>query len=113
MTHDCQLFVYGTLRNSDLVHALTARRFAGEAAVLLDFEKIEPAGGYPYALPRHGASVDGLLLRGLDEASLTALDAYEEEGRLYRREQVVVRLPAGHTVSCFTYVGIAAAHAPA
>lgn len=105
------LFVYGTLRDGDLVHSLTGRRFASEAAVLPDFARIEPAGGYPYVLPRRGARVDGILLRDIDEPSLAALDEYEEEGRLYRRERVVVRRADGQTSSCFTYVGIAGGHA--
>ena len=87
------------------VFALTKKRFAREPAVLLGFERIQPERGYPYIMRRANAHVVGLLLRGVDANSLTLLDVYEDEGRLYRREQVLVRI-GDRECRCFTYVGI-------
>ncbi len=107
------LFVYGTLRDLSLVRSLTGRAFASEPAVLPDFERVEPPGAYPFVVARLGHQVDGRLLCDLDAAALAALDAYEDEGRLYRREQVSVRLADGRMRECFTYVGLAVAPRPA
>lgn len=99
-----QLFVYGTLMDEELVYALTRKRFPRCQAELPDFARVVPPDGYPYILPRTGARVQGLLLCGVDPASLAALDRYEDEGVLYhrRRVQVVVR---GRFLPCETYVG--------
>lgn len=99
------LFVYGTLRDAELVLRLTGRRFATRPAVLEGYEKFDPRGGYPWIAPRPGAQVEGIVLCDVDDASLARLDAYEEEGRLYRREEVVVRHRDGSPRRCHTYVG--------
>ena len=91
------------------MRSLTGKRFAATPAVLHDFERIQPAGGYPYIVRRDGARVDGLLLRDIDAGSLARLDEYEDEGRLYRREQVIVTVGQG-IHACFTYVGLSFAH---
>jgi gamma-glutamylcyclotransferase (GGCT)/AIG2-like uncharacterized protein YtfP len=102
------LFVYGTLMDDDLVARLIGRRLRKEAAALPGYRKLAPAGNYPYIVSDAAASVTGFLLRGLDAAALAALDRYEDEGRLYRRTQVVVTV-AGTPRPAMTYVGIPAA----
>jgi gamma-glutamylcyclotransferase (GGCT)/AIG2-like uncharacterized protein YtfP len=98
------LFVYGTLMDEELVYSLTRRRFRRNDAELPGFARFAPPAGYPYILPRAGARVRGILLSGIDPASLAALDRYEDEGTLYRRRRVqaIVR---GRPVPCDTYVG--------
>jgi len=108
------LFVYGTLMDEEQVFAVTGHRFPARAARLEGHERIAPHGGYPYVVPAPGSHVDGLLLEGIDAASLRALDRYEDEGRLYLRRPVEVSVGDAR-VACETYVGagIRAAHAPA
>lgn len=98
------LFVYGTLMDDKLVFELTGKRFARVAAVLRDFEKIQRGEEYPYIVPSVGPHVTGLVLRDVDAASLARLDEYEDEGQLYRREQVIVEIDSERR-SCQTYVG--------
>lgn len=111
------LFVYGTLMSATRLAAVTGRSFPARAAVLEGFERRQPAGlAHPYVVPHAGARVEGLLLEGLDEAALAALDRYEDEGGLYHRRGIEVRTD-GAPVQCDVYVGdeaalIRAARAP-
>jgi gamma-glutamylcyclotransferase (GGCT)/AIG2-like uncharacterized protein YtfP len=98
------LFVYGTLMDPQRVAALTGKHFARVEATLVGFERHASRFGYPYILPKPGATVHGLLLLDVDPVSLQRLDAYEAEGDLYRRRSVEV-LVAGAPVRAMTYVG--------
>jgi gamma-glutamylcyclotransferase (GGCT)/AIG2-like uncharacterized protein YtfP len=104
MTTEVALFVYGTLMDGKTVYALTGRHFPIQQAELPDFVRIIPQIGYPYILPRSGSVTPGLLLSGIDQASLAALDQYEDEGNLYHRCKVTVRVE-NRLVPCETYVG--------
>jgi gamma-glutamylcyclotransferase (GGCT)/AIG2-like uncharacterized protein YtfP len=84
------LFVYGTLMDDGVVAQLTGRRFAKTPARLEGYRRLTPPGGYPVIVPAAGASVDGLVLRGIDADALRVFDQYEDEGRLYRRLSVTV-----------------------
>jgi hypothetical protein len=53
--------------------------------------------------PARGAQVEGLLLDDVDDDALRALDAYEDEGRLYRRRAVSVSVD-GCPITCQAYV---------
>lgn len=98
------LFVYGTLTDDARVQAVVGHGLPRRPAVLDGFERVEQRGGYPYVVPRDGASVTGVLLDEVDDAALGRLDAYEDEGGLYvRREAVAVA--DGTRVSCHVYVG--------
>jgi gamma-glutamylcyclotransferase (GGCT)/AIG2-like uncharacterized protein YtfP len=103
------LFVYGTLTDPAVCEAVTGHRFPTRPARLRGYARLAPAGSYPYVVPRRGASVEGLLLDGVDAASLRALDAYEVEGRLYRRTAATAEAD-GTRVACEVYVAIAGAH---
>jgi hypothetical protein len=59
-------------------------------------------------VPDAAASVDGLLLDGIDDAALARLDAYEDEGTLYVRRSAVADV-GGRTIPCQVYVGAAIA----
>jgi gamma-glutamylcyclotransferase (GGCT)/AIG2-like uncharacterized protein YtfP len=86
------LFVYGTLRDAALVRRLTGRQFSVEAAVLAGYRRFEPPGSYPYITPEPHAEVHGDILRNVDADTLQVFDAYENEGRLYRRVDVWVTI---------------------
>ena len=86
------------------VERVTGRRFASRAATLRGWTRTIGAHGYPVIHPSPGGAVEGLVLEGLDADALRALDAYEDEGRLYLRRSVTVAV-GGQPVSCETYVG--------
>ena len=91
------------------LESVTGQRFARRAARLEGFERVAPARGYPYVVPRAGARVDGHLIENVDAASLRRLDTYEDEGRLYFRRPVEV-VVGGERVACETYVRNADKH---
>lgn len=96
--------MYGTLRDERLIHQLTGKSFSASAAILKDFKKWASPGGYPYILPDKGSRVAGLLIRGIDPESLSRLDRYEDEGRLYLRKKITV-ICGKKRVSGQVYVG--------
>jgi gamma-glutamylcyclotransferase (GGCT)/AIG2-like uncharacterized protein YtfP len=98
------LFVYGTLTEPACVERVTGRRFASRAATLHGWIRTMGADGYPVIHPSPGAVVDGKVLDGLDADALRALDAYEDEGRLYLRREVTV-VAGGQSIPCQVYVG--------
>ena len=100
------LFVYGTLCDAALVQRLTGRTFLMEPAFLGGYRRFEPPGSYPYITPEAASGVHGQLLRDVDAAALQALDAYEDEGRLYRRVDVQVTA-ARRVEPAQAYVGFA------
>jgi gamma-glutamylcyclotransferase (GGCT)/AIG2-like uncharacterized protein YtfP len=105
--HGTALFVYGTLVDERRMRAVTGRCFGRRPAVLTGYERVAPPREFAYVVPRRGARVDGFLVDGLDAAALAALDAYEDEGRLYLR-RVAVAVSGGRRVRCQVYVGRAA-----
>lgn len=98
------LFVYGTLMEPDLRHSLTGQSIRAEPACLLDFQRFQNPRGYPYILASPGGRVDGMLLHGIDDKALQALDRYEAEGDLYLRTKVVVATDGGRC-PCEAYIG--------
>lgn len=104
-----QLFVYGTLMDRALVQQLTGRRFRTQAARLRGYRKVTPQNGYSYIVADSGETVEGIVLQDVDAVALRAFDAYEEEGRLYRRTAVVVIVNA-QPMQAFAYVGIPDVH---
>jgi gamma-glutamylcyclotransferase (GGCT)/AIG2-like uncharacterized protein YtfP len=102
------LFVYGTLLDDVRVRKVAGRTFRRRPAVLAGHRRVWPPDGYPSIVADAGASVAGDLLDGIDGAALAAFDAYEDEGRLYRREEVTVTC-GDAAVRCFVYRSTAAA----
>jgi len=98
-----RLFVYGTLMEEERLRALTGRRFPRRVARLAGWKRITTRAGYPGIARAPGAHVDGLVIDGLDAAALAALDAYEDEGRLYLRHRVAVT-SEGRRLACEAYV---------
>lgn len=98
------LFVYGTLMEPEVVRQLTGHNFHAEPARLPGFRRIHKPGTYSYIIASDADSVDGLLLQGLDDDALRALDHYEDEGHLYFRTNVVA-VTGSRSFPCQTYVG--------
>jgi len=70
------------------------RAFAPVAATLEGYARYLVKGeDYPGIIAETGATVKGLLLRGIDSKSLQRLDQYE--GALYQRRQVGVEVTSG------------------
>ena len=89
------LFVYGTLREDEVVRRVTGRTFPKAAGMLNGFRRFEgPAWfPYPYVMPQAGAFVEGMVLTGVDPECLARLDAYE--GACYTRRRVRVDTGGG------------------
>ena len=97
------LFVYGTLMDEERLEKLTGRRFRRRRATLAGFARVLAAHGYPTIVPQAGSQVEGILVENVDAASMAALDADEDEGRLYARRPAEV-LVDGERVACEVYV---------
>jgi gamma-glutamylcyclotransferase (GGCT)/AIG2-like uncharacterized protein YtfP len=98
-----RLFVYGTLMDPRCVERVAGRRFPTRPATLHGWTRSIGRHGYPVIDPARGARVEGLLLDDVDDGALRALDAYEDEGRLYRRQAVYVSVD-GCPIACQAYV---------
>ena len=78
------LFVYGTLRDPELLAAVLGRPSIGLAAAAPGFAAVHyPGRIYPALLRRPGAVTAGLVLTDLTGFELDLLDAFE--GEEYRR----------------------------
>ena len=102
---DVPLFVYGTLLDEARLRSIVGRLFASVPARLDGFRREPGAAGYPTVVPCPGESVTGLLLHDVDPDALRALDAYEDEGRLYARQPATVHVD-GRAVACQLYVAL-------
>ena len=100
-----RLFVYGTLQDDDRVHSIVGRRIPWRPAVLEGYRgTLDASLGHPVVHPLTGSTVDGKLLEGVDDQSLTALDAYE--GPEYRRMIVQVQTNGGRPVDAYIYIPV-------
>jgi gamma-glutamylcyclotransferase (GGCT)/AIG2-like uncharacterized protein YtfP len=99
------LFVYGTLMDDVVVSQLTGRSFPRYAARLAGYRKHTPVGSYPYVVPDDDGEVEGSVLCEVDEGALRAFDEYEDEGRLYRRVEVMITA-SGFSQPAFVYVAV-------
>lgn len=89
------LFVYGTLRDPQLVQRLVGRTFPTVPAELEGWRVLPPhasRSGYPEIVPDPASRVEGLLLLGVDPDAVQRLDHYEEG---YVRCRVRVRTQDG------------------
>ena len=89
------LFVYGTLTDAYVLNVITGEKPQAQEAVLEGYEKVSSLKSFPYVAPRAGASVEGLLVRGLSAKALAQIDQYEAEGELYVRRKATVRTADG------------------
>lgn len=89
------LFAYGVLMHSELLEALTGRTFVSEPASLHGFRRyaLEKEGWprIPVVVAESDGFVSGVLVRGVDEASIALLDEFEDvDLGLYVRQWVTV-----------------------
>jgi gamma-glutamylcyclotransferase (GGCT)/AIG2-like uncharacterized protein YtfP len=85
------LFVYGTLQEPEVQQRIIGRVVPGAPDILDGFGRSKLAMGdgvFPLVIPRHGSSVDGLLLEVTPD-ELARLDYYETSA--YRRFWVTLR----------------------
>jgi len=88
------LFVYGTLRDPDLIAAVLGRALrtgTAHAARAPGFKAVHyPSRIYPALVRSPGAGAEGLLITGLSPFERDVLDAYE--GEEYRRTPIATML---------------------
>jgi gamma-glutamylcyclotransferase (GGCT)/AIG2-like uncharacterized protein YtfP len=89
------LFVYGTLTDIYVFTVVAGEKPQAQEAVLEGYEKVSSLKSFPYVTPRAGATVEGLLVKGLSAKALAQIDQYEAEGELYVRRKAVVRTGNG------------------
>ncbi len=99
------LFVYGTLLSDRHVQLLIGRKVETEQAKLYHFMRVVPPGAFYFIVKQHGAVTQGRLLKNISRQELAKIDAFEDEGTLYFRKQVIVRTANGTRQRCLTYVG--------
>ena len=88
------LFVYGTLRDPDVLEALLGRTVSANEASAPGFRAVHyPQRVYPALIPAQGGNAPGLLLHKLTPIELAILDACE--GDEYRRATIAVSTPSG------------------
>jgi hypothetical protein len=110
------LFVYGTLRDADLLAAVLGRVLKPAQvmpALAPGYQAVEmPGQVYPGLVRNRAAEAPGLLIRGIMRQEYTLLDAYE--GEAYRRQRLMV-MGAGRPYSAAVYLPVAtpSADAPA
>lgn len=101
------LFVYGELCKPAVLRSLIGRVPLAEPVLLHGYRRaLNRASGYFRALPEPGGTIAGLLLDGIDEADLAALDVFENvAGGEYARVEVEVEtLRTGQRQGAWAYV---------
>jgi gamma-glutamylcyclotransferase (GGCT)/AIG2-like uncharacterized protein YtfP len=97
------IFCYGTLEFSEILEAVTGRRFARTGAVLEGYARYRIKGAvYPGVIGESGARTPGTLYTDVDRDALRRLDRYEDG--IYVRCRVPVRTSDGGTVDAEVYV---------
>jgi gamma-glutamylcyclotransferase (GGCT)/AIG2-like uncharacterized protein YtfP len=99
------LFVYGSLADSRHLRNLLGREYGYTSATLPGFARVENRQFFTYIVPAEGGEVRGFVV-ALPQEKLARLDAYEQEGGLYRRRPVRVLLADGSELVCQAYVGM-------
>jgi len=106
---DKPLFVYGTLRDPDVLEALLGHPLPDHQrldATARGFAAVQyPGRVYPALIAVPDGDAPGLLLHGLTAIELRILDAFE--GDEYRRDTIAVQTPSG-TIKAGVYLPIAA-----
>lgn len=87
------IFVYGTLKNRKRFQSITGIQFP-DAIDAWTYGRMYQYEGYPVAFKDDEMKIHGLILDVPYEV-LQSLDAFEEEGRLFIREKVMVNTEYG------------------
>lgn len=108
-----KLFVYGTLRSAYNLKLVTGQSFTMEPAVLYNYRRIHPQGGYPFAIHWRGSKIEGQVVHGITPAILKKIDEYEALGVLYVRKVVGVQVvESEQLIKAHVYLGIPEALKP-
>jgi len=90
------VFVYGSLRDPDVLQRLLRRVPPMKPARVNDYRKFfDEESGYPMAIHEKGSFVDGSLLQGIGNRDLSALDNFEGVHKGLYKRVTVQALPAG------------------
>ncbi len=99
-------FFYGSLMDDDVVRAILSRRLrtlAPRPATLRGYRRVYAAGTmYPAIVPKHSATVDGLLVSGIGRKDRIKLDRFEGVG--YAAVPVVVTVDDGGDETGLVYL---------
>ncbi|MHC4645670.1 MAG: gamma-glutamylcyclotransferase family protein [Planctomycetota bacterium] len=99
------LFVYGSLRDSNIFKSVSGFGFTpkpaqpdpetllAKPALLPNYRKVSPDNVYFYAVPDAAARIDGFVIYDVPLSAMTEIDRYE--GRRYERETVHINTANG------------------
>ena len=95
------LFVYGTLMIPEVYQRVTGLPLRDhQRATLQDHQRYRVAKEpYPAAVPEQGASISGLLVRRLEQATIERIDQFE--GASYQRRATTVETADGPRTAQF------------
>jgi len=97
------IFAYGTLMIPSVMHAVTARHFRSQKAILRDFARFRVKGeSYPGIIPVTDAITEGIIYFNVNEFSLEQLDTFE--GDLYERTRIWVETEEKQILNAQAYV---------
>ena len=102
------LFVYGTLKDRELIQSLLKRPL-GEpnVAIMPECATVISNRGYPVLIPSEDSSVEGIVWQGLTDQDFAILDRYEGcyvDTPIYQREKRKVIIDS-KTVEVWVYFG--------
>lgn len=102
------LFVYGTLKDSELIQSLLNRSLnEPRVATMPECTTVISKRGYPVLIPSEHLSVEGVVWQGLTVQDFAVLDRYEGchvAAPIYQREKREVIID-GRTEEVWTYFG--------
>lgn len=97
------IFVYGTLLNTEVLQLLINEPLSLQKAELINYKRVTVLGEvFPAIFPEKNSKVDGAVIMGLNDSNIDLLDEYEDI--LYDRKSVTVALTNKHQVLCETYI---------
>jgi gamma-glutamylcyclotransferase (GGCT)/AIG2-like uncharacterized protein YtfP len=97
------IFAYGTLMIPSVMHAVTARHFRSQKAILRDYARFRVKGeSYPGIIPVTDAITEGIVYFNGNEFSLEQLDTFE--GDLYERTRIRVETQEKEILNAQAYV---------
>ena len=102
------LFVYGTLKDRELIQSLLMRTLGEPCmSIMPDCATVTSKWGYPVMIADANSRVEGIVWRGLTVQDFTILDRYEGchvETSVYQREKRNVTIE-GKTEEVWAYFG--------
>jgi gamma-glutamylcyclotransferase (GGCT)/AIG2-like uncharacterized protein YtfP len=97
------IFAYGTLMIPSVMHAVTARYFRSQKAILRDYARFTVKGeSYPGIIPVTDAITEGIIYFNVNKFSLKQLDTFE--GDLYERTRIQVETEEKKILNAQAYV---------